>query len=103
MFSMKNCKKYQFFFYCFPEEPNYVAVALSDDDKMGEDSVMECVQKDGRIQAFTSWTLVQPNRNIIREGVVSVSDLNSSKAIEIPNCVFSFFFHHDICLATKHH
>ncbi|KAI8423800.1 hypothetical protein MSG28_012811 [Choristoneura fumiferana] len=37
--------------------PKYVAAALSMDNKMGDDSAMECVRSDnGRVNLFTSWT-----------------------------------------------
>lgn len=35
---------------------NYVALALSHDDRMGSDSVMECVLENGIVRAYTSWT-----------------------------------------------
>lgn len=36
----------------------YVALGLSDDDKMGRDSVVECISQSGSVKAFTSWTVV---------------------------------------------
>lgn len=33
-----------------------MAAALSMDNKMGDDSAMECVQENGRVSLFTSWT-----------------------------------------------
>ncbi|CAK1547748.1 unnamed protein product [Leptosia nina] len=39
------------------DNPKYVAAALSTDNKMGDDSAMECVRNDnGRVTLFTSWT-----------------------------------------------
>ncbi|XP_063393273.1 putative ferric-chelate reductase 1 homolog isoform X1 [Cydia fagiglandana] len=39
------------------DNPKYVATALSMDNKMGDDSAMECVRNDnGRVSLFTSWT-----------------------------------------------
>ncbi|XP_039764896.1 putative ferric-chelate reductase 1 homolog isoform X1 [Pararge aegeria] len=39
------------------DNPKYVAAALSMDNKMGDDSAMECVRNDnGRVNLFTSWT-----------------------------------------------
>ncbi|XP_063371982.1 putative ferric-chelate reductase 1 homolog isoform X1 [Cydia amplana] len=39
------------------DNPKYVAAALSMDNKMGDDSAMECVRNDnGRVSLFTSWT-----------------------------------------------
>ncbi|CRL00019.1 CLUMA_CG013306, isoform A [Clunio marinus] len=36
----------------------YVALGLSDDEKMGKDSVVECVNESGSVKAYTSWTIV---------------------------------------------
>ncbi|XP_041972011.1 putative ferric-chelate reductase 1 homolog [Aricia agestis] len=37
--------------------PKYIAAGLSMDNKMGDDSAMECVRNDnGRVSLFTSWT-----------------------------------------------
>lgn len=36
----------------------YVALGLSDDEKMGKDSVVECLSEAGTIKAYTSWTVV---------------------------------------------
>lgn len=55
------------------ENPRYVAVGLSEDTKMGDDSVMECVRENGQIQAYSSWNTPRPNLGNTREGVVSVS------------------------------
>ncbi|KPJ12745.1 Putative ferric-chelate reductase 1-like [Papilio machaon] len=39
------------------DNPKYVAAGLSTDNKMGEDSAMECIRNDnGRVTLFTSWT-----------------------------------------------
>ncbi|CAG4994971.1 unnamed protein product [Parnassius apollo] len=39
------------------DNPKYIAAGLSKDNKMGEDSSMECVRNDsGRVSLFTSWT-----------------------------------------------
>lgn len=56
------------------ENPAYVAVALSTDNKMGDDSVMECVPENGQIRAYASWTLPRPNLGVTRQGVVSNSN-----------------------------
>lgn len=59
-------------FYLFSlDNPAYVAVALSTDNKMGDDSVMECVPEAGQIRAYSSWTLPRPNLGVTRQGVVS--------------------------------
>ncbi|XP_068624123.1 putative ferric-chelate reductase 1 homolog [Battus philenor] len=39
------------------DNPKYVAAGLSTDNKMGDDSAMECIRNDnGRVSLFTSWT-----------------------------------------------
>lgn len=43
-------------------DPAWVGVGLSDDAKMGDDSVVECVKENGRINAFMSWTGINPYR-----------------------------------------
>ncbi|XP_053677551.1 putative ferric-chelate reductase 1 homolog [Anopheles nili] len=40
--------------------PAYVAFGLSDDAKMGDDSVIECVPEQGTVNAYASWTSVGP-------------------------------------------
>lgn len=47
-----------------------MAVALSMDDKMGDDSVMECVPEQGTVKAYTSWTSGMPNYGASRDQVV---------------------------------
>ncbi|XP_072391895.1 putative ferric-chelate reductase 1 homolog [Diabrotica undecimpunctata] len=42
--------------------PVWMGVGLSDDDKMGDDSVVECVKEDGRVNAYMSWTGRAPFR-----------------------------------------
>lgn len=54
------------------QNPAYVAVALSEDDKMGDDSVMECVPENGQIRAYASWTNPRPKLSVTRQGVVSI-------------------------------
>lgn len=53
------------------DNPAYVAVALSMDDQMGDDSVMECVPEQGTVKAYTSWTTGMPNYGATRDQVVS--------------------------------
>lgn len=45
----------------------YVALGLSRDNRMGEDSVMECVNEEGTAKAYTSYN---NRRDNTREGVV---------------------------------
>lgn len=40
----------------FVDRAAYVAIGLSDDNKMGKDSVIECVNEAGSIKAYASWT-----------------------------------------------
>ncbi|XP_049298973.1 putative ferric-chelate reductase 1 homolog isoform X2 [Anopheles funestus] len=40
--------------------PAYVALGLSDDAKMGDDSVIECVPEQGTVNTYASWTTVGP-------------------------------------------
>lgn len=54
------------------DNPAYVAVGLSTDNRMGEDAVMECVPENGQVRAYTSWTTPSPNLGVIRQGVVSI-------------------------------
>lgn len=50
----------------------YVAVGLSDDDKMGKDSVVECINESGSVKAYTSWTVVANGKfDAPRTGIVS--------------------------------
>lgn len=49
----------------------YVALGLSDDDKMGKDSVVECVNESGSVKAYTSWTVVSNGKfDAPRTGIV---------------------------------
>lgn len=72
-------ERYEFELKSSPSNPNpaYVAVALSQDDKMGDDSVMECVPENGQIRAYASWTLGRPNLGVTRQGVVSIKSFSN--------------------------
>lgn len=48
--------------------PAYVAVGLSHDAKMGDDSVIECVPEQGTVNAYASWTFAGPY-GVSREGI----------------------------------
>lgn len=48
----------------------YVSFALSDDNLMGNDSVIECVANQGRIEAYASWNTQRPSFQNTRQGVV---------------------------------
>lgn len=65
-------ERYEFELRSSPSDnPAYVAVALSDDNKMGDDSVMECLPESGQVRAYTSWTNARPSLGVTRDGVVS--------------------------------
>lgn len=48
--------------------PAYIAVGLSNDAKMGDDSVIECVPEQGTINAYASWTFSGPY-GVTRQGI----------------------------------
>ncbi|KAG5675626.1 hypothetical protein PVAND_005515 [Polypedilum vanderplanki] len=57
----------------------YIATGLSTDDKMGDDSVVECVNESGSIKAYTSWTTVgggkfDSSRNGIAQNIVNLRE-----------------------------
>lgn len=61
--------RYQFEIKSGYNQPAYVALGLSEDDKMGDDSVMECIPENGRIALHLSWTTPRPNLGTTRDGV----------------------------------
>ncbi|XP_055603210.1 putative ferric-chelate reductase 1 homolog isoform X2 [Uranotaenia lowii] len=50
------------------KRPAYIAVGLSMDDRMGDDSVIECVPEQGTVNAYASWTFAGPY-GVSREGI----------------------------------
>lgn len=48
--------------------PAYIAVGLSNDAKMGDDSVVECVPEQGTVNAYASWTSAGPY-GVSRQGI----------------------------------
>ncbi len=48
----------------------YVSFALSDDEEMGDDSVIECVLNGGNISSFHSWNTERPSFDNTRADVV---------------------------------
>lgn len=72
------------------ENPAYIAVALSTDSKMGNDSVMECVREGGQVRAYTSWTLPPPNLGVTRENVVS--ELTAGNLFQTVSTIFNLDF-----------
>lgn len=49
----------------------WVGVGLSNDNTMGDDSVMECVKDGNNVKAFMSWTSPRPNLGVSRKNIVS--------------------------------
>lgn len=47
-------------------------MGLSTDDRMGQDSVMECVPEQGTPRAYSSWTVSEPRLGVTRQGIVSI-------------------------------
>lgn len=62
-------ERYFFEMKTFGQPAAYVASALSMDDKMGNDSVIECVPEGGSVRAYSSWTFREPNFGVTRENV----------------------------------
>lgn len=62
-------ERYFFEMKTFGGPAAYVASALSLDDKMGNDSVIECVPEGGSVRAYSSWTYREPNFGVTRENV----------------------------------
>lgn len=61
----------------------YIAMGLSLDREMGDDSVMECVKEGDEIKVYSSWTVVGASYAAEREGIVSNDQyvLDTSKKI----------------------
>lgn len=56
----------------------WVGVGLSDDEKMGEDSVIECAKRGSSVAAYMSWTSGPPNYGSARlNNVTTCFGLNS--------------------------
>lgn len=53
----------------------WVGVGLSEDDKMGDDSVIECVKRGNGVAAYMSYTKGSPNYGAPRLANVSALDL----------------------------
>ncbi|XP_037946002.1 putative ferric-chelate reductase 1 homolog isoform X1 [Teleopsis dalmanni] len=60
---------YEFELKSFENNAAYVALGLSDDNKMGDDLVIECVPQNGQISAYSSYTAGGPNYAATRAGV----------------------------------
>lgn len=69
----------------------YVALALSEDDQMGRDSVVECVNEQGAVKAYTSWTIKENGKfDSPRTGVVSVQTISLNLSF-LYNLICPFF------------
>lgn len=44
----------------------WVGVGLSEDEQMGDDSVIECVREGNGVDAYMSWTSARPNLGVTR-------------------------------------
>lgn len=67
-------------------QAGYVALGLSEDDKMGRDSVIECVTESGAVKAYTSMTVVANGKfDSPRTGIVRFSSFS-----EFPSKKFQF-------------
>lgn len=52
-------------------QAGYISFALSRDDEMGDDSVIECVVENGIVRSYTSWNIPRPSLGNTRLDVVS--------------------------------
>lgn len=52
--------------------PAWVGVGLSDDNKMGDDSVLECVKEGNSVRPYLSWTTPRPNLGNFRVANVCI-------------------------------
>lgn len=68
-------------------DSKYVAVGLSEDSKMGEDSVVECANEGGEIALHMSWNPAKDNiRQPMQEGAVQLE--GSSIKDDVISCKF---------------
>lgn len=67
----------------------YVAVGLSEDNKMGADSVVECVAGGGKVQAFMSWNIAVGKGNNRIDNQDGITLLNSSYSDGTVYCKFT--------------
>lgn len=73
------------------QNPAYIAVGLSTDDKMGKDSVMECVPEGGAINVYSSYTTSgSGNYGAPRTNVVSINRLRIISIVLIYLFIFSY-------------
>ena len=71
----------------------YIAMALSVDKKMGDDSAIECVKENGIVKAYTSYTRAMPNNYGARRSEVVRKLLSISCFITtLPKTSFHFLF-----------
>lgn len=60
---------YEFELKGFTNTPAYLALGISDDNKMGDDLVTECIVQNGEVAQYTSLTSGEPNYGTTRIGV----------------------------------
>lgn len=78
----------RYFFEMQAQGARYVAVGLSEDSKMGDDSVVECVDEGGRVGLYMSWNTGRRNRRIqTPEGAIQME--SSSIQDDTISCTFS--------------
>lgn len=56
----------------------WVGVGLSEDDQMGDDSVIECVKEGNGVEAYMSWTTPRPSLGVNRLRNVSIQRTSRS-------------------------
>lgn len=61
----------------------WVGVGLSDDTQMGDDSVIECVNEAGGVDAYMSWTSPRPSLGVSRLTNVSSGWNAKSRVVKI--------------------
>lgn len=61
-------------------QAGYISFALSRDDEMGDDSVIECVVENGIVRSYTSWNIPRPSLGNTRLDVQQniITHINSS-------------------------
>ncbi|XP_076166775.1 putative ferric-chelate reductase 1 homolog isoform X2 [Ptiloglossa arizonensis] len=76
----------RYFFEMQARDSKYVAVGLSDDSKMGDDSVVECANEGGEIALHMSWNSGKHNTRQPMEGAVQLE--SSSIKDDVISCKF---------------
>jgi hypothetical protein len=84
----------------FSGDAAYIALALSEDNLMGNDSAIECVNENGIVKAYTSFTRAIPNNYGARR-----SDIVSFISMKFCLTLFKIrnFIRYLFPLGSKHH